>query len=439
MDAISTDILVAGGGLAGCLAAIAARRVNEDASVVLVERYGFLGGMATAGYVFPFMRYHAELPGGKKRLVGGLFKELTDRLLELGYAETHPGEGDLVARFDPAMLRCTLDAMVVAAGVKIIFHAIINQVDTAPASDGQRRVVAVTAQHKAGPIRIVPACIVDATGDADITFHAGGHLSVGRTSDGLVQPATLNFRMGNIEPDHAVPAAAGFYRSEIMEAMHEEKARGNPLTPRDDCLMFAAGKGQFHFNQTRVAGFDFTDPFQRSAAEIEGRAQAERYIRFLKERVDGYQDAVVAGLGTELGVRETRRIVGDHVLEEDAIVACKHHDDRIALGNYGIDIHDPDGSAATTIKHVPKGQWYSIPHACLLPRGLANVIVAGRPISTTHEAHSATRIMPTCAAIGHAAGVSAAMFLNQETPGSFRSVDVKAVQDVLRAHGAILD
>ncbi len=440
MDPISTDVAVAGGGLAGCIAAIAARRTRPDTKVLLVERYGFLGGMATAGYVFPFMRYHALMPDhSRKRLVGGIFKELTDRLLERGYAEANALDGDLVSRFDPAMLKCVLDAMVLEAGVDILFHGIVNRVETAKSGVGRSEVAKITAQTKAGSIDIIPKAVIDATGDADIVYHAGGPVVMGREEDGLVQPATLNFRIGNIDPEHSAPAFSGFYRKEIMDAMAIEKQRGNALTPRDDCLMFTAGQNQFHFNQTRVAGFDFTDPLQRTAAEIEGRKQAERFIRFLKEKIEGYENATVVGLGTELGLRETRRIVGEHVLTENELIDCTGHDDRVALGNYSIDIHDPKGTATTHIRHVPEGKWYSIPYGCLVPMEIDNVIVAGRPISTTHVAHSATRVMPTCSAIGHAAGVAAGMLASSPATKAFRDVDVKAIQATLRAQGAVLE
>jgi hypothetical protein len=330
-DRIEADIMVSGGGLAGCLAAVAAKRVNPKASVSLVERYGFLGGMATAGYVFPFMRYSTREPGQirPKRLSGGLFKELNDRMVAAGYVLDTWNE--FPARFDPAMLRCILDEMVLEAGVGVLFHGLVNRVGVNATSGGVVRVESVDVQTKAGTAKATARYFIDATGDADIVFHAGGEVQMGRDGDGLVQPATLNFRMGHLGLFH-------LGRLQIAKKIKEEKARGNPLTPRDNCLAFDAGDGRLHFNQTRVAGFDFTDPAAMTTAEIEGRKQARRFIDFLRSKIPGYKHAVVEGLGTQLGVRETRRIVGEHMLTEQELLGCEQFPDRIALGNYPVGI-----------------------------------------------------------------------------------------------------
>jgi hypothetical protein len=431
---LDADIIVSGGGLAGCFAAIAARRVNPSASVALVERYGFLGGMATAGYVFPYMQYSTMVPGqlGRKRLWGGLFKELHDRLARAGYM--HDAKSDVPARFDPAMLRCILDEMVLEAGVKLLFHGLVNHVAVLnqKGGTGAMRVDSIDIQTKAGTMRGSARCFIDATGDADIVFHAGGKWVSGREGDCLVQPATLNFRMGNV-------GMFQMHRRQISKKIIEEKASGNPLTPRDDCLSFVAGNGQVHFNQTRVAGHDFTDPVAMTTAEIEGRQQARRFIDFLRGKIRGYKHAVVEGLATQLGVRESRRITGEYVLTEHDLLDCVQFSDRIALGNYAIDIHDPKGSASTDIRRIPAGKWYSIPYRSLVPEGLANVLVAGRPISATHVAHSAIRIMPICASIGHAAGVAAGLALKRDPLIPFKDLRVSEVQDLLRAQGAILE
>jgi hypothetical protein len=432
IDRTDADIMVSGGGLAGCLAAIAAKRVNTKASVFLVERYGFLGGMATAGYVFPYMRYSTRVPGQarQKRLCGGLFKELNDRMVGAGYM--HDVRNEFPARFDPSMLRCILDEMVIEAGVRVMFHGLVNRVKSTTTQDGALKVESVDVQTKAGTIHGTARFFIDATGDADVVFHAGGEVRVGRDGDGLVQPATLNFRVG-----HLGLLRPG--RKQIAKMVKEEKARGNPLTPRDDCLAFDAGSGRLHFNQTRVAGFDFTDPAAMTTAEIEGRKQARRFIDFLRGKVPGFGHAVVEGLGTQLGVRETRRIVGEHLLTEQELLGCVQFPDRIALGNYPVDIHDPKGSASTDIRRIPDGTWYSIPYRALVPKGLSNVLVAGRPISTTHVAHSAIRVMPICAVIGHAAGVATGMASRLDTPLAMKDVPVGEIQCVLRRQGAVLE
>ncbi len=431
---IHTDLLVAGGGLAGCLAAIATKRVYPEAEVWIVEQYGFFGGMATAGYVYPFMGYSSRVPGSmtRKRLTGGLFKELVDRTHAAGYTEKR-ALGDLYKRFDPVLLRCILDAMVLEAGIKILFHGIVNAVKTGGDASGNKTLHEITVQTKRGPVTLFPRAVIDATGDADVAFHAGVECVQGREGDHLTQPATLMFRMTNVGV--LAPSGRG-----IGRLVRKEKQSGNPLTPRDDCLVFMGiNPRERHFNQTRVAGFDFTDPFEMTKAEIEGRAQAERFIRFLRKKVRGYHGSTIAGMGTQLGIRESRRIVGEYVLTEDDLIQCTKFPDRVALGNYPIDIHDPQGSHKTVIRHIPEGKYYGIPYRSFLPKGFSNLLVTGRPISATHEAHAAIRVMPICSSLGHAAGCAAGMMLKENAETTFKDINVKKLQDVLLGQGAILD
>jgi hypothetical protein len=431
---IQTDLLVVGGGLAGCLAAVAAKRTAPEATVWIVEQYGFLGGMATAGYVYPFMGYATQLPSGQwKRLTGGLFRELVDRLHDLGYTEKRARVEDFYARFDPMLLRCVLDAFLQEVEVQILFHGLVNGVNTSEAASGNRDISNITVQTKAGPILYQPRLVIDATGDADVAFHAGVECRVGREGDGLVQPATLMFRIGHV-------GTIANTRGQIAKLMRKEKQAGNPLTPRDDLLMFLGPNAhEFHFNQTRVGGFDFTDPFEMTKAEIEGRAQAERFIRFLREKVKGYRGSTVSSVGTQLGLRESRRIVGEYLLTEDDLMQCVQFPDRVALGNYPVDIHDPTGAAATTIHSIPKGKFYSIPYRALVPQGFDNLLVTGRPISASHEAHAAIRIMPICSSLGHAAGCAAGLLYQESSGTPFRSLDISALQAILRAQGAVLE
>lgn len=212
------------------------------------------------------------------------------------------------------------------------------------------------------------------------------------------------------------------------------------MTPRNDCLAFKTNnRSELHFNQTRVANYDFTNPFDLTKAEIEGRKQAENFIRFLRSDVMGFGHSSVVGLGTQIGIRETRRIVGEYMVTEQDLLDCTLFPDRIALGNYSIDIHDPKGTAKTDIRRIPMGKWYSIPYRALVPKDLDNVLVAGRPISTTHVAHSAIRIMPICATLGHAAGVAAGLRSFEATPVPFRLLDPSKIQAELRKQNAILE
>lgn len=434
MQTIKTDLVIVGGGLTGCIAAIAARRTSPDMDVWLIEKNGFLGGMATAGYVFPFMTYYTkEKESGKwKRLSGGIFKEILDRAHELGYTEKQAVHEDFYSRFDPIMLRYVLDKITLEAGVRILFHSIVNKVEKIRDDDGSIRITKLYIQTKSGTIEILPSNIIDCSGDADIIFHAGGEFKKGRDLDGLTQPATTNFRLGNIGRISAS-------RSEVKKLIMREKKAGNPLTPRDDCLMFYAGAKQRHFNQTRVAGYDFTDPFDLSNAEIEGRTQAHNFIQFLRKKVRGFKKSVVMSMSNQIGVRESRRIVGEYVLSENDILHCVKFEDRIGLGNYPVDIHDPRGSAKTQIIRIPQGDWYSIPFRSLIPKNISNVLVAGRPISADHVAHSAIRVMPICAVMGHAAGVAAGIKFSKFYNKPFKDIPLNEIQSELRHQKAILE
>jgi hypothetical protein len=436
---ISTDLLVVGGGLAGTFAAIAAKRTNSEISVWLVERYGFLGGMATAGYVFPFMRYYTRMPGTIKfkRLSGGLFQEMMIKMHSLGYCEKRAWNGDFYSRFDPMMMRCVLDDMLLEAGVSVLFHAMVNKVETKEINGGLKSVEKIHVQTKKGEYIFVPKLVIDGTGDADIIYHAQAPYEMGREEDGLVQPGTLNFRMGNI-------SILGEPRRSIGKKIKREKQKGNPLTPRDDCLSFLGNNiHEQHFNQTRVAGFDFTDPMQMSQAELEGRKQAQRFIRFLREKIRGYGNSQVMSIASQLGIRETRRITGEYCLTEKDLLDCVQFEDRIALGNYSIDIHDPKGTAKTEIKHIPDGKWYSIPYRSLTPKTLGNVLVVGRPIASTHAAHSAIRVMPICSQIGHSAGTAAGLIFkglkSNEQPVNVRTIGINLLQQALREQNSILE
>ena len=212
---ISTDLVVIGGGLAGCFAAIAAKRTNPQLDVWLIERYGFLGGMATAGYVFPMMGYSAWDPAQRKirRLSGGLFQELLQLMHDSGYTESF---GSYYKRFDCMMMRCVLDRMIEQAHVNVLFHALMNRVEK------QQQIISkLFIQTKAGELAINTRTVIDCSGDADVIFHAGGLWEMGRIEDGLTQPATLNFRLGNIG---LISASRRSIAKKVQAAIHIGKS-----------------------------------------------------------------------------------------------------------------------------------------------------------------------------------------------------------------------
>ena len=408
------DVLVAGGGPAGLAAAIASARNGAD--TLLIERYGVLGGMATAGLVNPFMTYWA----GEEQIIRGILDELIERLTKLGAY----GKGSRTA-FDPEAFKLVADRMCAESGVRVLLHTSLTDVTM----DGPS-IRSVETFGKSGKRAATAKVYVDATGDADLAFMAGAQCEKGRLEDGLTQPMTLNFRVGRVDMSRIPP------RDEFNRLYDQAKTDGLLTCPRENVLMFLTTReGEVHFNQTRITGADGTSSEDLTRAEIEGRRQAWEFLSFLRRDVSGFEDAEILMSGPQVGIRESRRVIGDYVLTEEDVLGARKFADVISRGSYSIDIHSPTG-AGTVIKRLQPGESYDIPYRCLVPLGIGNLLIAGRPISATHEAHSSLRIMPICIAIGQAAGTAAALATKEGI--SPRDLAVPLLQQVLRSQGANL-
>ena len=387
---------VIGGGPAGLCAAVAA--AEEGADTLLIERYGFLGGMATAGLINPFMPYYT----GGEQIIRGLFQRIIDKLDAAGGWSHRQDEWGRDA-FDPEIMKSVCQQMCEEAGVRLRLH---TMVPAAVAEGGQ--VIRAILVSKSGIEAAQAAVFVDATGDGDLAAAAGAEYEQGRPEDGLCQPMTLMFRMGRVDEERMPP------REEINHLYDEAKARGEIDNPRENVLLFyTTRRGEIHLNTTRVVRLDGTDANDLTKAELEGRRQVEQMVAFLKAQVAGFERAYLAATGTQIGVRESRRIMGEYVLTGEDVLGARKFPDGIARGCYPVDIHNPTGTG-TVIKKLPPGETYDIPYRCLCPRGFDNLLVAGRPISADHEAHSSLRVMPIAAAIGEAAGVAAAIASRQQ-------------------------
>ncbi len=406
--------MVCGGGPSGIAAAVAAARNGAD--TLLVERYGFLGGMATAGLVNPFMTWFA----GSEQIIEGIFQELIGRLASKG-----GWEGPQTHAFDPEVFKIVADEICLESGVRLLLHSFVSGVTMAgPLIES----VSVTAKPK--PTNLSAAVYVDATGDADLAFLAGVECGKGREGDGLTQPMTLNFRMAGVDLAR-IPSRQG-----ITELYLKAREQGRVDCPRNDILYFLTTReGEVHFNTTRVIRRDGVNVEDLTAAEIESRRQVSQLVEFLRSDVPGFEDAYLQMTGTQVGVRESRRIAGEYVLTADDVLGARKFDDCIARGSYPVDIHDPDGGG-TVLKHLAPGESYDIPYRCLTPLGVENLLVAGRPISSTHEAHSSIRVMPIAIAVGEAAGTAAALCAKGRVPP--RKLNVTDLQRALIAQGANL-
>ena len=448
------DVIVTGGGPAGTVAAVAAARAG--AKVALIERYGFLGGALTAAMVAPIMGFHA----GDLQVVRGIPQEIIERLQRLGLSPGHvPDPIDFcytVTPFDYEGLKRVLLELAVEAGVDVWLHSLMLAAD---ASDG--RVGCVRVWQKDGVKALTAAVYVDASGDGDLCASAGASFEIGRAKDGIPQPMTLMFRLSGVDWD-AVMAHFAEHDEDLQhgQGVHERidlewlrrlpirgfagfkalvaqaRERGEWTVPRDRLLVFEGIRpGEAIVNTTRVTGVIGIRGADMIRAEIEGRRQAYEVVDFLQRRVPGFHDAFLVDTPVQIGVRETRRVLGAYVLQQEDILGGVKFPDAVACGGYPIDLHDPV-SMRLTAKRLPPGEYYTIPYRCLLPRGLRNVLTAGRCISATHEAFAAFRVSAIAMAIGQGAGTAAAMAARART--SPADVDVAELRRRLREQGAFL-
>ena len=417
------QIVVVGGGFAGAAAAISAARMGKN--VLLIEKYNCLGGAAVYDLVNPFMgnwTHDPENGGVLVDLSRGLFTEIVDRLDRLGGKSMVCG-----ITFSEEILKYVLNTMAIESGVQLLYQTYVTAVN----KEGDR-IRSLTVSNVSGSCEIEADCFIDATGDANLAYLAGCPYRVGRKGDGLCQPMTLCFRLGNVK----IPPKSD-YKTRINRLYREYQAEGKIKNPRENILVFPTLLDSvLHFNTTRVVKLDPTNAEDVTRAEIIAREQVFELYNFLRENFEEFRDSVLLSTGMQIGARESRMIDGEYVLTQEDLLAFSKFEDSIAVCNYDIDIHSPDGSG-TSHYYFPDGQYYGIPYRCLLPKKANNLLVAGRCISATHEAQASVRIMPTCCNLGEAAGVAAALAVeNSVAP---REIDVNRLQSILRANGAKLD
>ena len=401
------DLIVAGGGISGIVASVSAAR--EGLSVLLIENSGNLGGAITKNLVYPFVQYKTYTT--KTLLCDGIFTEIRER---------HEAYGDKSWE----TFKIIFDEMVSEAGVEVLFHGTVYE-----AIKEGRNITGLKVTTGFENLEVYGDFFIDATGDGNLIAMTGCDFQLGRERDSLCQPMTTCFRMGKVNLE--------LFKEEfpVLQEKYKKLREDNKLiNKRENILVFyGLGDDVIHFNSTRVVGHNPVDAFERSKAEILGRKQVGELIKFLKENSKAFENASLLSVAPGIGVRESRKLKGVYVINEKDLVEFKDFEDTIALGNYGIDIHNPSG-AGTTQHHFKDEEFYRIPYRSLLPKELDNMLVAGRCLSATHEAHSAVRIMPICACLGQAAGT--AVSVAKKAGVNTHNVDVKLLQEKLKENGA---
>lgn len=434
--------------MAGVAAAVSSAR--SGANTLLVERYGFLGGLGTAGLVNPFMSSHTSTG---KALVGGFFTEICERMSSMG--------GMLGRAFDPEAMKFAAQEMVLESGAELLLHSWVTGARIA-----REKVVGIELLTKAGACEVDGQIVIDATGDADVAAMAGAPYELGNPEHGMTQAMTLMFTLGGVDIGKALkyakenpdemrfpkPASdgeigrmlqgavgvAGFYK-EVEEA----RSKGEFPLPQDMVFFIALPTpGQVAVNTTHIGGLDGTTSKDLTRAEIEGRRQTVALMKFFRKYVPGFRNAYLLQTATQVGVRETRRIIGEYVFDAEDVVAGRKFEDAVLRSAYPVDVHSPVGKGyrreddGKPPSAPPPGDWYEVPYRSLVPLEVDDLLVAGRCISATHEGQGAVRIMPNCMALGEAAGTAAALCVQKGvTP---RALDTELLRKNLTSRGAIV-
>jgi hypothetical protein len=445
------DVIVAGGGPSGLPAAVAAAR--QGASVCLIERYGFLGGMATAGLVAPILGHIR--PKSAASVNNGLLKEIVERMHTLGGApawQTTCREGGI--RFEAEAFKRVADMLVQEAGVRLLLHSWIAD---AIVEDGVIRGVII--ENKSGRQAVLGRCVVDATGDADVAFRAGAFTRQGRSFDGRVQSMGIFFHL------NGVAQVSKSQEAQATEQIRQRMVAGefrffDPNVANRQTMH----REVFSPNMARWSG-DPTDVRDLTQAELDIRQETWKLIEFLRAEAPGFEGCFPHPLATQVGARESRRILGDYVLTAQDVLERRKFADGVARGVWWVELHCPLGRSypvhvctidcvagegcpywkaehagemlASSPPHDEEDDWFEIPYRSLMPQGVENLLVAGRCISASHQATAGIRVMGICAAIGQAAGTAAAIsVLTDRQP---RQIDVTALRQVLVQDGLLED
>jgi len=442
------EVLVAGGGTAGAVAAIAAAR--NGARTLVIDQWGFLGGTQSGALVTPMMPVHL----GGQSLVKGIHEEINQRLLKTGDAARF-SDGN-TGWYNPEMLKFVLEEMVLEAGAEILYHTWISD-----AIVEGRVVRGIIVENKSGRAAIFAERTIDCTGDADVAAKAGVPFQSGRPEDGVNQPMALRFLLGNVNLRKATDFFLSLGRTEVTERPERPNeplmttaqvwGKSWPLEPlfrkavQEGVLREEDGDyfqiftvpgrpGEVAFNCPRLAPPTAGIGAEAlSYAQVEGRRRIRRLLAFCRTYLPGFEQAYLVMTAPMVGVRDSRRTVGDYVLTAEDILQARKFEDAIARNNYPIDIHRA-GQSGAALTYLKPGEYHEIPYRCLLPRNVENLLVAGRCVSATFEAQASIRVQAPCRAMGQAAGTAAALSVRRHLPP--RALNGVELRRLLREQGA---
>ena len=414
------DVIVAGGGPAGVAAAIAAAR--EGAKTLLVEQYGCLGGMWTTGMVIPIWDWENK---------GGIMLEIVEALKREGKTAY---SGPLLG-FDIEAMKLLLDRMCLQSGVELLLHTWF-----ASSIVEQGAVKGIIVENKSGRRAYLADCIIDCTGDGDVAARAGCEFWLGREKDSATQPMSLMFKIGEMDyvqsMDYSpVPAATTELFYHMRHAADKAGLKDYDFNFDRPYILALPTPHQGIAEMTHIRGKDATDAGNLTEAEVEGRELVDEAMRFFVKYMPQFRHAHLDQTASAIGIRESRRIKGRYVLSLSDILSGKRQPDGICVCAFAVDIHQPDGISQEGMELAAKP--YSIPFGALVPVGIENLLVAGRCISGTYEAHASYRVTGDCVAMGQAAGTAAALCAEQKIPVS--QIDAKRLRTALKKNGVRVD
>jgi hypothetical protein len=425
------DVVVLGGGPAGMAASVAAARAGRR--TLLLERYGFLGGMGTAAGVTNFCGLHANVHGDIRQVVHGVADDLLQRIDRLGGLNApHALFGKTVAQaYDTAAYKIAADDLLLSAGVDVLFHALAAGV----VMEGERKVKALLVETKSGRYAVVGRTFIDASGDGDLAAWAGVPYELGDGAGNMLYPSTM-FRVNDIDPERA-----GKAWEVIPRLMLQAEAEGRYKFPRKTPIVRPQKSGiEWRVNLTQLANRDGNamngiDARELSDAEVLGRRQIAQVAGFLRE-VPGFERSYIVDIAPQVGIRETRRVRGLYQLTERDVLDCESFDDTIGVNGWPLELH-MKGDVEFRWPKIPESRGFNhLPYRMTVPQGPDNVWMAGRCASMSHEAQSAARVTGACFVMGQAAGAAADLALKDDRGAA--DVDVATLQSRLEQNGAYL-